>query len=604
MDFGRLKYCIPAIFLMAFFACAQVKGADTPVSDTPTASSLLAEAENAKGVDYALFSDNLRQLKEGKVRLTQAQQWHLVYLQAWQDAFEGRYEGVAAVLQEVIDHTNDASLSVRATALLVHTEFLSRHYEKAYILAGTLVAKLPEVSDPLAKQQALSQVVQMMNDVGQHQLALKYARQMESLFPAGKNRCLADLAQVRSLRYVENLTSASPEFQKVIDSCLAVGQVVPANALRLDLAGQLYEEGHFTRAITLLRDIEPSIRESEYRFHVASLHATLAMVYAGMREDAKARKFALAALAENSTGAVNWTVRTAELVLFQIAKRRGDADAALSHYEKYVTQKQDSADDAKARALAYQMVKQDVLAKKMKLDALNKQNRILQLRQTVSEKATETSRLYITLLLIVTASIGFWLYRIKHSQLRFQRLSQHDGMTGAFNRKHFLDVASHSLLHLQKSHTSACLVLLDLDHFKQVNDSHGHAIGDDVLTRTVAICQAELRESDIFGRLGGEEFGILMPSCSCEQGAEVANRIRSTLAAARIILQSGKVVKVSASFGLSCSSISGYALPHLLSVADAALYRAKNAGRNQLVVGTDKDEHHADVANGDAAARA
>lgn len=563
---------------------------------------MLAHAEQIRVSDHPGFLRILKQLHRQKNNLTPAQRWHLRYLDTVQLNFEGDSSKASPILRDIIDHSGDPSLSARATAQLIQADFLSHRYVKAYELANSLIAALPDISDPVARQTALSQIVQMLNGVGQHDLALKYAQQIKASFPSGKGQCEGNLSVTQSMLYAEKLSSDSPEFQKTIDSCIAVGQVVSANALRLDLASQLNQEGHPKQAISLLRRIAPSIHKARYQFHVASLHTTLADAYEILGDDDSARKSALAALNANGPGAANWTVQDANRVLFGVEKRAGHAAAGLVYYEKYVAQKEASMDDAKARALAYQMVKQDVLAKNTQLDALGKENRILQLRQTVVEKSAETSRLYIVLLLLVIASIAFWMYRIKHSQLRFQRLSQHDGMTGAFNRKHFLDVASQGLHQLQKSHTGACLVLLDLDHFKQVNDSHGHATGDEVLTCTVAICRRELRESDIFGRLGGEEFGILMPSCSCEQGEEIANRIRDTLASSRIILESGKIVKVSASFGLACSSISGYELPHLLSVADGALYRAKNGGRNQLVVGTDKDEHEVDHAHRETSA--
>src|SRR5690606_35608634 len=140
-------------------------------------------------------------------------------------------------------------------------------------------------------------------------------------------------------------------------------------------------------------------------------------------------------------------------------------------------QKQNAADDAKARALAYQMVHQDVLDKQIKLDVLARQNSVLKLRKNLADKAAETGRLYIALLVLLLAFIGIWLYRTKHAQLRFQRMAQHDDLTGAFNRHHFLAEAQRVLDRMQHSDLDACLVLLDLDYFKQVNDLHGHAAG-------------------------------------------------------------------------------------------------------------------------------
>jgi diguanylate cyclase (GGDEF)-like protein len=183
---------------------------------------------------------------------------------------------------------------------------------------------------------------------------------------------------------------------------------------------------------------------------------------------------------------------------------------------------------------------------------------------------------------VLLVSIIFWLFRLKRSQLRFKRLSFHDGLTGIFNHQHFISEVDLALRALEKKLGSACLVSLDLDHFKQVNDTHGHAMGDAVLRRTVAICQQQLRPIDLFGRLGGEEFGILLLDCSREQGMAIADRIRLAIGATEVD-RDGCVVSFSASFGLACTDTSGYGLQRLFMDADAALYRAKHAGRNRVI---------------------
>ena len=270
-------------------------------------------------------------------------------------------------------------------------------------------------------------------------------------------------------------------------------------------------------------------------------------------------------------------------MLYLISKQQGDLDAALTYHEKYVAADKGYLNDVSAKALAYQTVKQQVLAKKQQIDTLNKQNQILTLQQTLAKKATETSRLYIVLLLVVLASIALWTYKIKRSQLRFMKLARRDGLTGIFNRQHFVNEAELQLQYCQRSTRHACLVLIDLDHFKAVNDTHGHAVGDRVLKRAVDTCQMHLRSTDIFGRLGGEEFGILLPECTLEQALGRAEQIRQAVAA----VASGEDapgIPVSASFGIASVMHSGYELRQLLVHADEALYRAKREGRNRVSV--------------------
>lgn len=272
-------------------------------------------------------------------------------------------------------------------------------------------------------------------------------------------------------------------------------------------------------------------------------------------------------------------------VLYGTDEAAGRYKAALADYRKYTVLRDAIRGKNKVHALAYQMVKQQVAAKKLRVEALARKNRILKLRQALASKAAETDRLYVALLVVIILLISLWLYRLKHSQMHFRRMARHDDLTGLFNRNHFLNEAKRVLQRLSRDGANACFVIMDLDHFKRINDIYGHVAGDEVLMQAAEACRRELRASDVFGRLGGEEFAILMPSCSEKQGIEIGERIRQALCAAPIKLITRESITVSASFGLTTTDASGYRLIQLLVDADGALYAAKRAGRNRLVLG-------------------
>jgi diguanylate cyclase (GGDEF)-like protein len=236
-----------------------------------------------------------------------------------------------------------------------------------------------------------------------------------------------------------------------------------------------------------------------------------------------------------------------------------------------------------ARQIAYERAKHEAAANRLQIDALNKQNEVLQLQQALGKKAVETSRLYIALLIVVAVFIALFAYRTKRSQLHFKHLSRHDGMTGIANRPHFIDCATRALAEARKSGREACVVLCDLDHFKAINDLYGHATGDFVIKQVVSVCQRLLHEQDVFGRLGGEEFGIVLPACNAEQGRLWSEQLRLAIAAIAT-REAGMTSTISASLGLAATSTCGYELSDLLSRADAALYQAKRSGRNRTVL--------------------
>ncbi|MBH9551810.1 GGDEF domain-containing protein [Inhella gelatinilytica] len=158
-----------------------------------------------------------------------------------------------------------------------------------------------------------------------------------------------------------------------------------------------------------------------------------------------------------------------------------------------------------------------------------------------------------------------------------------DPLTGVANRRHFNEQLALALARQRRNGQPLCLMLLDLDHFKPLNDRHGHAAGDAALVQVAQRLKASLREVDLAARIGGEEFALLLPDTPLAQALEVAQRLRQTLRAtppqwdgqALVVTVSGGVVQAQGN-----SSAEG-----LLQAADAALYRAKGEGRDRVVAG-------------------
>ena len=283
------------------------------------------------------------------------------------------------------------------------------------------------------------------------------------------------------------------------------------------------------------------------------------------------------------TGSNSVALIAASQVLYEIAQTKGDAADALHWYIRYADAEKGHLNDLSARALAYQQIHQQVQEKKAQLATLRQRNQVLELQRAVDRRSRTEIELAIALLLVLLGSIGLYALRTRRSQLKFQKLAQRDGLTGILNRQHFIDRARAELGYCAKSLREACLIAIDLDHFKQINDSHGHAAGDSALLAAVAACQRHLRSVDLFGRMGGEEFAILLPDTVPERAADLAEAMRAQIAALGDA-PDGPGVPLSASFGIAAARVSGYELQHLLAHADGALYRAKREGRNRVVL--------------------
>jgi len=157
-----------------------------------------------------------------------------------------------------------------------------------------------------------------------------------------------------------------------------------------------------------------------------------------------------------------------------------------------------------------------------------------------------------------------------------------DSLTEALTRRAFKQEADQLIsLAIRHQHNLSAIVL-DIDRFKSVNDTHGHAAGDQVLRAVAATCKANLRAGDLFGRLGGEEFCIVLPHIDREGAAAVAEKMRAAISAQPIEGEFGSLT-VTASFGISSMSIVTKDIETLLAQADAAMYHAKNGGRDRCV---------------------
>ena len=173
--------------------------------------------------------------------------------------------------------------------------------------------------------------------------------------------------------------------------------------------------------------------------------------------------------------------------------------------------------------------------------------------------------------------------RLKAAELASLILANIDTLTGALSRRNFLNLAEQELARAARYELPLMVLMLDLDHFKHINDHHGHAAGDAVLQGFVKTVTGVLRESDLIGRIGGEEFAVLLPSTTLEGGRSLAQRIIESVRTSPVQV-SGELLSFTVSIGAGCLS-SETSFASLLGLADVALYKAKNGGRDRLEVG-------------------
>ncbi len=242
--------------------------------------------------------------------------------------------------------------------------------------------------------------------------------------------------------------------------------------------------------------------------------------------------------------------------LAEAHKQVGDFEAALSHYEQFHKFKEAIFNtEADQRVKHLEIIHQVQNARK---DSEIYRLRSVELQQEIEER--------------------------KKVQTALEQLATTDPLTNLFNRRHFYFLAEREFNRAVRYHHSLSLIMMDIDHFKAVNDDYGHLVGDRVLVEIADRIREGLRESDIPARYGGEEFAIVLPNTDLEQAQQVANRIWSAIVKKPIRTDKDNIY-ISASLGVAhMTSGEAETIETLLDWADQALYQAKESGRNQVLL--------------------
>ena len=171
--------------------------------------------------------------------------------------------------------------------------------------------------------------------------------------------------------------------------------------------------------------------------------------------------------------------------------------------------------------------------------------------------------------------------QLKLLQEKLELLATTDSLTGIFNRRHFIERSEKEISRAQRSRIPLSIAMIDIDHFKRINDTHGHTAGDLVIKELVSICKEALRPYDLLGRLGGEEFAVTMIECDLQKAFTVSERLRERIAN-HVVKTDGKDIGIKISVGVAELSRDMESFESIMKRADQALYLAKNLGRNRV----------------------
>ena len=470
-------------------------------------------------------------------------------------------------------------LDARAAAILALAD--RNEYARAQQALERLLQDADRLGDTEARARVGVAAARFLNRLPRPEAALLEASRAMITATQPALRCAAKAEVMEARRQTVGAPPTEADFAIAAALCRD-GSADDRARLALSQGRWLLERQRHAEALLRLEEARATLdtgASPELRAAVAA-HSAKALGHLGRMPEARAQALAALALAPRLSSRQSLLV--ANRVLFEMAYERNDLPAALAALQAVREDQRVLAIELQVRQRAYLDSHTDQAGYRSELAILEERSHALGLRAQSARVAQQAVERLLPLLGLLLALALAAILHVRRLRERTRRLLEHDALTGLWTRPHFLARAELALAKAAKAGTPAALLLFDLDHFKQINDHHGHAFGDRVLQAVASTLRGLESGEHRFGRLGGEEFALLLIDTRLDAALAMAEACRRAIAGIEIETADGRCVRPSASFGVVDTEVAGHRLRHLLANADQALYRAKAAGRNRI----------------------
>jgi len=537
--------------------------------------------------DTNAFRSYISSLEQQKANLSLDDQQQLNYYRSLAAMTASDYRSAQAILQEVLADSADPRLRYRALVSLINVYQLTGNFYQAFV-HGLQLSEEP-VSDIPAVDQALAAVVMALTlmDSGLYEEAAELIRQKQLWHSEPRFRCsalyLASQIAYKSGIFVRNMQELESERQW----CSQQQQHLYGHLTDTSLAIMYLEQGQAQQALALLASRRAEVERFGYNILTLFWDAIQIRAQAVLGSTVLPADFAtiLTQLEQRLLDPSVQQSMDGMILAYQALmlgyKALQQPERALHFSELYISHYQKHHNRQLTAALAYHAALMQAAQRRREIEGLNLATGRLQLEAALSRAEVENNQLYLAFASLLLLLVSLWLLRIYRAKARLRERVTFDKLTRVFSRDHFENVLETALQQAEQSAEEVGFILFDLDHFKQINDRHGHQVGDWVLQHTAATVRGCLRSADAFGRLGGEEFAILLRHCNLEQTLALAETIRQAVETIDTS-GSGKNFRVTASFGVAIASKANYHSRTLVANADEHMYQAKRAGRNAV----------------------
>ena len=511
----------------------------------------------------------------------QNERFHLLYASSL--GFRGRHEDRVALVQSFMPQLKTPVMRTRYLYELIDGASALGQYEVALKAMNEAILLLPVLENPRQELTVLQSAVTLLASLRAYDEALSFA---ERIYAQGANTmgsyalCVG-LTDKVEINYQRGNSAAArslvPDAIKACDANKNELFTLIVNSLSgIDLIDSGQYSNGIAASLPLLDQYAVLSNNSDY---VTQLEEAVARAYLKTGNLDRAERFGLRAYQRAVSGKNLQLQEKVSETMAAIKRGQDQLSSAIAYYDVNLALKNKVLDDQLHKNLAYQRVKFDAQDKANQLDLLEQKNKILNAETALQRGRYQNMVLLLTLGLVAFVILGAWLIKTLKQRSVFRLSAQVDGLTQISNRAHFTESGQREFSH---PNTTVSLVLFDMDLFKRINDSYGHPVGDWVLKTVCATVKSQLRRVDMFGRMGGEEFALCLPSTGQEEALALAERCRAAIGAIDSG-PSGFSFTLSASFGIvTHNSQQPLSFEEALAAADKALYLSKAEGRNRV----------------------
>jgi diguanylate cyclase (GGDEF)-like protein len=569
---------LPRLVLIAAFLLAQPAAGET---------DLQSELERATQLGIsAPWQETRAALDALRPRLDTAskeQRGEFLLLDARNRALAGESGEALELIDGFLSSDPLPAQAMRAYSLGANIAMIARRYERAFELLEQGLALDPGLADADGLLGLLSVASYVHGQAGQPAQALEYGvRAIEYAERSGdlRDRCVVHQRAAAAYKVAADARQSEHHYRRAVALCADAKDPVFEEVSRYGLADLLRESGRLDESEALFEQSIAGLARSGYVIGQEEARFFRARLWLARGRDGQARS-ELLSLLDGLRQREHWDYLAESLeTIAGIAMREGDTAQAAQYWREAIAAREQHVDRDRALHLAALGVEFDLQLKEQELALLREQSRVAELERKSQRQQTRLQILTATAAALLALVLGLLLAQSRRGRSRLVELSRHDGLTGLANHSWFHESATIACEAARRDGLPLTLVLADIDHFKQVNDRHGHPAGDEVLRRVGRLLRETFAAQGSIGRIGGEEFAVALPRTDQSEAVDRLNTFRRRLAESNPGPQGPEITM---SFGVA-ERAADEPFDRLRLRADEALYEAKHAGRDRVVV--------------------